>query len=192
MSSKRGRPRDPSTQKSILVASYELLLIYGFKGVTVEKIAERAGVSKATIYKWWPNKAAVVMDGFLDAATERLPVPDSGDVFEDVLTHTTNLCRFMVSQEGHMIAAIIGEGQVDPVLMEACRTRYILPRRAEALAILHKGIERGQLRQGIDLVICVDLIYGPLFYRLLVTGEPLQDTFVKQLVEAAFYGLQPR
>ncbi|CAN7220478.1 TetR/AcrR family transcriptional regulator [Paenibacillus sp. LjRoot56] len=192
MSSKRGRPRDPNTQKSILVASYELLLLHGFKGVTVEKIAEHAGVSKTTIYKWWPNKAAVVMDGFLDAATDRLPVPDSGKVFEDVLIHATNLCRFMVSQEGHIIAALIGEGQVDPILMEACRTRYILPRRSEALTILHKGIERGELRQELDLAICVDLIYGPLFYRLLVTGEPLHDTFVKQLVEAAFYGLKHR
>jgi AcrR family transcriptional regulator len=192
MSSKRGRPRNPITQKSILVASYELLLIYGFKGVTVEKIAERAGVSKATIYKWWPNKAAVVMDGFLDAATDRLPVPDSGNVFEDVLTHATNLCRFMVSQEGHIIATLIGEGQVDPILMEACRIRYILPRRSEALTILQKGMERGTLRQGLDLTICVDLIYGPLFYRLLVTGEPLHDMFVKQLVEAAFYGLNHR
>ncbi len=187
----RGRPRNPITQTSILTASYELLLESGFKGVTVEKIAERAEVSKATIYKWWPNKAAVVMDGFLAAATNRLPVPDTGSVFEDVLIHATNLCRFMESQQGRIIAEIIGEGQQDKVLMEACRSRYIHPRRSEAVMMMSRGIERGELRKELDLAICVDLLYGPIFYRMLVTGEPLRDEFVKQLVEAAFRGLQP-
>lgn len=73
MNGKRGRPRNVEAQKSILSASYELLLENGFQAVTVDKIAERAQVSKATIYKWWPNKAAVVMDGFLHAATARYP-----------------------------------------------------------------------------------------------------------------------
>ncbi len=71
---KRGRPRNVETQKAILTASYELLLEDGFETVTVDKIADRAKVSKATIYKWWPNKAAVVMDGFLSAAAARLPL----------------------------------------------------------------------------------------------------------------------
>ncbi len=186
---KRGRPRNPAIQKSILAASYDLLLKDGFKGVTMEKIAEQAGVSKVTVYKWWPNKAAVVMDGFLDAATDRLPVPDTGRVIDDIKIHASNLCRFMTSHEGKMIAALIGEGQEDKVLMEAILSRYIQPRRMEAIEILRKGQERKELREGAELGLCIDLLYGPLLYRMLVTGEPLHDEFVRQLVDSAFRGL---
>ncbi|MBO7745400.1 TetR/AcrR family transcriptional regulator [Paenibacillus sp. MWE-103] len=186
---KRGRPRNRAAQQAILLASYELLLQEGFKNVTVEKIAERAGVSKATIYKWWPNKAAVVMDGFLNAAAQRMPVPDTGSVLEDVRLHAANLCRFMVSPEGAIIAALIGEAQVDAVLAEAIRSRYICPRREEAAAIIKRGADRGELGGGLDPALGVDVVYGPLFYRLLVTGEPLDEAAVARLVEAAFGGL---
>lgn len=109
MSGKRGRPRNLETQHAILNTSYELLLEHGFGAVTIEKIAEQAQVSKATIYKWWPNKAAVVMDGFMHAASARLPIPDTGKVTEDILLHVSNLVRFMTSREGQIITELIGE-----------------------------------------------------------------------------------
>ena len=98
MTAKRGRPRNMETQNAILTASYELLLEHGFGTVTIEKIAERAQVSKATIYKWWPNKGAVIMDGYMSAATARLPVPDTGSVLEDIRIHASNLVRFLTSR----------------------------------------------------------------------------------------------
>ncbi|MFT8319721.1 MAG: TetR/AcrR family transcriptional regulator [Bacillus sp. (in: firmicutes)] len=189
MNNKRGRPRNVETQKSILSASYDLLLEYGFGNVTVEKIAERAGVSKATIYKWWPNKAAVVMDGFLSAASARLPMPDTGKVFNDILIHATNLARFLVSKEGKGIKELIGEGQFDSGLSEAYRTRYFHPRRLEARHLLERGIERGELREDLDLEVSIDLIYGPIFYRLLVINESLDDEYVEKLVEYSFKGI---
>lgn len=191
MTAKRGRPRNMETQKSILNASYELLLEYGFGAVTVEKIAEHAGVSKATIYKWWPNKAAVVMDGFLSAAAERLPLPDTGSVLSDILIHATNLTRFLISREGKIITEIIGEGQLDEGLAEAYRTRYFQPRRLEARQLLEQGVKRGELSANLDLGLCIDLVYGPIFYRLLLTGEPLSEAYVEQLVTLCFQGLKP-
>jgi AcrR family transcriptional regulator len=186
----RGRPRDPVTQKAILTASYELLLECGFDEVTVEKIAERAGVSKVTIYKWWPNKAAVVMDGFFAAAADRLPIPDTGEVLEDVLLHATNLSTFMMSPEGKIIAVLIGKGQLDSSIIEAFRTRYIQPRRAEAILLLKRGVQRGEMKEGIDLELGVDLLFGPIFYRMLVTGESLADHDVKQIIVTVFDGLK--
>lgn len=177
------------TQKSILNASYDLLLEQGFGAVTVEKIAERAKVSKATIYKWWPNKAAVVMDGFLSATMARLPVPDTGCVLDDILMHATNLVRFLISREGKIITELIGEGQLDSGLSEAYRTRYFHPRRLEARLLIERGIERGELKENLDIELCIDLIYGPVFYRLLVTGYPLDDSYVRQLVMNAFKGI---
>lgn len=190
MQGKRGRPRNLETQNSILTASYDLLLENGFGAVTVEKIADRAKVSKATIYKWWPNKAAVVMDGFLSAATARLPVPDTGSVFQDMLEHATNMARFMTSREGSIFLEIIGEGQTDSALAEAYRTRYIQPRRLEVRGIMDRGAKRGELKNNLDIALCTDLVYGPIFYRLLVTGDLVDDKYVQQLVDRVFEGMR--
>ncbi|MED3575924.1 TetR/AcrR family transcriptional regulator [Cytobacillus praedii] len=187
---KRGRPRNVEAQKSILSASYELLLENGFQFVTVDKIAERAQVSKATIYKWWPNKAAVVMDGFLYAASERLSVPDTGSAYNDILIHATNLTRFLTSKEGTIITQLLGEGQFDTGLADAYRDRYFRPRRLEARSLLEKGIDRGDLKKNLNIDICIDLIYGPIFYRLLVTGQTLDEPYVQQLVLNAFEGIR--
>jgi AcrR family transcriptional regulator len=190
MQGKRGRPRNIETHNSILSASYDLLLESGFGAVTVEKIADRAKVSKATIYKWWPNKAAVVMDGYLSAASARLPVPDTGSAFQDILEHATNMARFMTSREGSIFLQIIGEGQVDSALAEAYRTRYIQPRRLEVQGIMDQGIRRGELKKNLDIALGIDLIYGPIFYRLLVTGDRLDDNYVGQLVTQVCEGIR--
>lgn len=189
MNGKRGRPRNLEAQKSILSASYELLLENGFQAVTVDKIADRAQVSKATIYKWWPNKASVVMDGFLHAATDRLPVPDTGTTFNDIVIHATNLTGFLTSREGAIIKELLGEGQFDSGLAEAYRDRFFHPRRLEARGLLEKGVQRGELKNNLDIGTCIDLIYGPIFYRLLVTGESLDDPYVESLVRSAFEGI---
>lgn len=189
MSAPRGRPRNMETQQSILTASYDLLLEQGFGAVTVEKIAERAQVSKATIYKWWPNKAAVVMDGFLSAATERLPVPDTGSVFQDLVDHAVNLIRFMTGAEGRIITELIAEGQFDAGLAEALRTRYIHPRRQEVRQMLERAVRRGELSEAFDVELCTDLVYGPIFYRLLVSGGALDGEYVTVLVTSVMKGL---
>lgn len=190
MQGKRGRPRNVEAQKAILAASYDLLAEFGFEAVTVDKIAERAQVSKATIYKWWPNKAAVVMDGYLAAANARLPVPDTGSTYDDILIHATNVTRFLASREGIIITELLGEGQFDAGLAEAYRERYFRPRRLEARGLLEKGIARGDLKQDLDVEVSIDLIYGPIFYRLLVTGDPLNEAYVRQLVTLAFGGVR--
>ncbi|MBB6733415.1 TetR/AcrR family transcriptional regulator C-terminal ligand-binding domain-containing protein [Cohnella zeiphila] len=190
MSAKRGRPRNVETEKAILAASYDLLLKNGFGAVTVEKIAERAGVSKATIYKWWPNKAAVVMDGFLSAASDRLPVPDTGFVLQDILDHVKNVTRFMTSPEGQIIKELIGEGQFDSGLAEAYQTRYIQPRRLEARQLLERGVRHRELKEDLDIELSIDLLYGPIFYRLLVLGDPMDDVYVEKLVSYSFAGLR--
>jgi len=187
---KKGRPRDIATEKAILAASYDLLLENGFGTITVEKIAERAKVSKATIYKWWPNKAAVVMDGFLSAAMARLPVPDTGSVIDDIVIQVSNLASFLTSREGKGINELIAEGQFDVKLAEEYRARYFNPRRLDSRRILERGVQRGELKKDLDIELCIDLIYGPLFYRLLVTGEKIDEVFIKTLIHYALEGIQ--
>ncbi|AIQ39626.1 TetR/AcrR family transcriptional regulator [Paenibacillus sp. FSL R7-0297] len=190
MDKKRGRPRNTEAKNAILNASYDLLLEMGFGAVTVEKIAELAQVSKATIYKWWPNKAAVVIDGYLFAASARLPIPDSGSVKEDLVIHAGNLAMFLSSREGKVITELIGQGQFDPGLAEAYRSRFFGPRRQEAWQLLERGVARGELKQELDIWSSIDLIYGPIFYRLLLTGDALNEESVRNLVLLALEGIQ--
>ncbi|WP_342548566.1 TetR/AcrR family transcriptional regulator [Paenibacillus sp. FSL P2-0089] len=190
MEKKRGRPRNTEAKNAILNASYELLLETGFGAVTVEKIAEHAQVSKATIYKWWPNKAAVVMDGYLYAANARLPIPDTGSAKEDILIHAGTLAQFLTSREGKVITELIGEGQSDAGLAEAYRSRYFGPRREEARKLFERGIAQGELKQGLDIGSCIDLVYGPIFYRLLLTGGELSEDSVRALVLLALQALE--
>ena len=130
------------------------------------------------------------MDGFLFASTERLPVPDTGSAYDDILIHATNLTKFLTSREGTIIKQLLGEGQFDSGLAHAYRDRYFRPRRLEARSLLEKGVQRGELKKNIDIDIYIDLIYGPIFYRLLVTGEPLDESYVQQLIINAFEGIR--
>ncbi|MNN28204.1 hypothetical protein D3C81_1417650 [compost metagenome] len=130
------------------------------------------------------------MDGFLSAAAARLPVPDTGSIFQDILEHATNMARFMTSREGSILLEIIGEGQVDSALAEAFRTRYIQPRRLEVRDIMDRGLQRGELKKNLNIALCTDLIYGPIFYRLLVTGDQIDEDYVGQLVTQVFKGIR--
>lgn len=189
MDKKVGRPRSEETKKAILTASYELLLENGFNTVTVEGIAERAGVSKATIYKWWPNKAAVVLDGFFAATESMLQVPDTGSVREDLFIQVNNLAAFITSPRGKVITELIAAGQFDANIAEEYRSRYFNPRRLISRHILERGILRGELKKDLDIELGIDLIFAPLFYRLLITGETVDSAFVKSLISNALMGL---
>lgn len=192
MEKKLGRPRSEKTKSDILTAAYDLLLEKGFDAVTVEKIAEKAGVSKATIYKWWPNKAGVVMDGFLDATAVKLPIPDTGSSLEDMRMQISNFVKFLKSREGNVLVEIIGEGQSDSNLAEIYREAYFKPRRNISKEILERGIKRGELKEDLDIELAIDLLWGPMFYRVLITGASVEDSFVEALVNSVFDGIKVR
>ncbi len=157
--------------------------------MTVEAIAERAGVSKATIYRWWPNKAAIVMDGFLSMVSAEVPFPHTGHAREDIRIHMRRLAEAFGGKMGRTVAALIAEGQADPELAEALRSRWLSVRRAEAREILELGIKRGELRDDIDLEVAVDVLYGPIYYRMLVGHAPLGGDFGDVLADHVFSGL---
>lgn len=190
MDKKLGRPRCEKTKEAILTAAYNLLLENGFRAATIERIAEKAGISKATIYKWWPNKAAVVVDGFLNAANMKLPIPDTGSTVKDMLIQVNNFVKFLMSKEGNVITEIIAEGQTDPKVAEAYRTIYFKPRRNISKQILERGISRGELRKDLNIEVSIDLIWGPVFYRLMITGEIIDSTFVENIVNYVLEGIK--
>jgi AcrR family transcriptional regulator len=184
-----GRPRSERARRAILKAANELLESEGFVAVTMEAIAERAGVSKATVYRWWPNRAAVVMDGFLSTVSSEVPFPHTGHAREDMRIHMRRLTEAFDGKIGRTVAALIAEGQANPELAEALRSRWLSVRRAEAREILELGIERGELREDLDLEVAVDVLYGPIYYRMLVGHAPLDDDFADALADHVFAGL---
>jgi Transcriptional regulator len=188
MNQKIGRPRSEEAKSSILQAAYDLLLEVGFANVTIEGIAKKAGVSKVTIYKWWQTKGAVVLDAFFSATETILPIPDTGSVKEDLFLQANNLSEFIKSPQGKVIAEFIAEGQFDPAFAEEYRNRYFVPRRLISRKILERGISRGELDEHIDIEVCIDLIFAPIFYRLLITGNELDQNYISKIINATLTG----
>lgn len=189
----RGRPRSERATQAILVATAELIDRYGFGGLTMDAVARQAGVSKATIYRWWPTKAAVAMDAFLASVTPALAWPDSGSIRDDTRWQLTAVVELLGTTEtGRRISGLIGEAQRDAALAEAFRDRFLHPRRAETREAFTRAIQRGELRDDLDLELAIDALYGPVYFRLLVGHEPLDHAFADALFDEVFPGFERR
>lgn len=189
----RGRPRSARAEQAVVEATTALLFEHGFDALTADRIAREAGVSKATIYKWWSSKAAVAVHAFLGHVQAQVPDPDTGDVARDLAAPALAQLRlFRDTEVGRALRSLVAAAQSDPEVAEALRTHYLRPRRARAMAAIERGRERGQLRRDVDGEVVLDLIFGPIYYRLLMGHEPLEDSFVEVLIGAIVRGLGPR
>src|SRR5271167_5159380 len=126
-----GRPRSEHARQAILSSTLSRLQHTGFSELTIEAIAADAGVSKATVYRWWPNKGALVVDAFASSAEHELHFPDTGSVYQDVSLQMKQVIAIFRSRRGRIVAALLGGGQSDPELLEAFRERFLWPRRKE-------------------------------------------------------------
>ena len=163
-----------------------------FAQVTAEAIAERAGASKTTVYRWWPNKAAVVIEAFREAFAPELPLRDTGSLREDLTTQVRNFARVLGGRGGRMLRSFVVAARSDPDVAVAFRTIWSDPRRAEAKAMLRQKQSSGQLREDADLDLVLDSLYGPLYYRFLVKGEPPSQKYAEALAALVIRGLNGR
>ncbi len=189
MNQKIGRPRSEEAKKAILDTTYELLLEHGFANLTIEGVAKRAGVSKVTIYKWWKTKGALVLDSFFEATETILPVPNTGSIRDDLFQQVNNLSEFINSTKGKVIAEFIAEGQYEEEFAAEYRTRYFIPRRLISREIFERGIQRGEIDEDIDIELYLDLIFAPVFYRLLITGDAITTDYISNIIEISLYRL---
>jgi AcrR family transcriptional regulator len=157
---------------------------------TIEKVANRSGASKMTIYKWWPSKGALALDGYFHRVEPQLAFPDTGDIEADLRAQLHAFLRVIRdSPAGPVIAELIGQAQSDPELKAAYLQRYSSPRRALAVASMERAKERGQLRANLDPETVVDQLWGACYHRLLLPDQPLTDEFVDALVDNLFGGI---
>ena len=189
-----GRPRSEKARRAILQAAGELLLAHGLGEVSMDAIAERAGVSKATIYRWWPTKETLALDAlYHEWAGKRAAPRDTGTLRSDLLALLRPWARLVRSQPyGRVIGAFITKAHTDRAFADQYLARLVQPRREQARTILTRAIERGEIAADLDLEVALDLLYGALYHRLLHGHAPLNDRFVGDVVEMALSGLLPR
>ena len=176
--------RSEDARQAVLEAADDLLAERGFADLTIEGIAVAAGVAKQTIYRWWNSKTDILMDALLQDAAEHLTPADHADLREDLRAHLRRLARFLTrSDPGAVCRALIGQAQHDPAFAVIFRTRFLREQRERDRLPLDRAIARGQLPPGTDVPADVDQLVGPIYYRVLVTGEPVGPPFTDRLVD---------
>ena len=181
---KRGRPRRAGADGAILTATLELLSEVGVAGLSMDLLAHRAGVGKATIYRRWDSKEALILDTLRMMSTP-IPVPDEGSVRADLLTYMEAVIEYFAPGRGsdtlpHLIEASCYDEQ-----LRASLDDYLRERQSTTRLLLHRGIERGELPATTDVDLITDVILAPFFYRHLLTGAPVDGDFIHRLVEFA-------
>lgn len=177
--------RSEAARLAVLEAADDLLVEKGFAGVTMEGIAARAGVAKQTVYRWWRTKTEVLLDAFLQDMAEDLVPPDHGDLARDLREYLRRLADVLSrSDAGAVCRALIAQAQHDPAFAVEFRTRYLDEQRRRDRLPLERAVRRGQLPAGLDVAAETDRLVGPLYYRVLVTAEPVGTDFTDGLVDA--------
>lgn len=188
---RRGRRPAEEVREEVLQAAGELLFAEGMAGFTIDKVAALSGASKMTIYKWWPSKGALALDGYFRKVEPGLSFPDSGDIERDLRTQMRAFLGVIRDTAGGgIIGELIGQAQIDPELKAAFVQHYSGPRRALAVTSMRRAQERGQLRSTVDPEVVVDQLWGACYHRLLVPGQPLTEEFVDALLDNLFGGIK--
>ncbi len=184
-----GRPRDARADRAILEATRELIAEAGVHGFRTDEVAARAGVGKGAIYRRYRSKDELVTAAVAALVDEEIAVPDTGSTREDLLV----LMREAValdrgSAAGRLIPNLIGAMAQNPDLARAVRDGFLSGRRGALSEVLRRGVERGDLRPDLDLELALDVLGGPLFYRLLVTGGPLDEQLAEGVADLILRG----
>jgi AcrR family transcriptional regulator len=186
-----GRPRSDDARRAILKSTLKLADRYGFHELSMEGIAAEAGVSKATVYRWWPNKAELVFDAFLSVVEPQLLFRHDLPIREALRTQMIHLSRLFSGKVGSVLSTVIGAGQSEPEMLAAFRRRWIEPRRNEARALLQEAMDRGEIVPTFKPDTILDVLYGAIYFRLLIGRDKLSDQDVDVVLNMVFPGLQP-
>jgi AcrR family transcriptional regulator len=187
----KGRPRDARADGAILEAALELIAEHGVEALRVDDVAERAGVGKATIYRRYRSKDELVVAA-VAALVGEIRIPDTGSTEDDLLA----LMRDAVEVYGrepaaHAMPAVIGAMNRDSELARATREGFLAGRRSALRTVIERGIDRADLRADLDVELVLDVLGGPLFYRLLVTGGPIDTQLAQGVVDLLMRGFAP-
>lgn len=183
------RTRDQGARRRVLKAARDLVCELGPRTVSVDQIAAGAGVGKQTIYRWWPTKSAVIMDALIELTdTDPADLPES--TYEAIRLQMRRVARMFASRNGELIRELVADAQGDPDLARDFRDRFFAHRRTRGAATLAKGITTGELRPDLDVDDALDVLYGPLWLRLLIGHRPMTPAAVDKLLALAWPALR--
>jgi AcrR family transcriptional regulator len=183
----RGRPRSAKSAKAILAKATEILLEQGLGSMSMDDVAKRAGVSKATIYRWWASKELLALDALATEWAVPTPSPDldTGSLRGDLLARIQPwLGQLNQKPYERIIAGLLAQTQTDPGFAKLYRERFVAPRRDQTRLLLFRAIDRGEIAADTNLEVTLDLLYGPIYHRLLHRHAPLNDRFATQVIDA--------
>jgi AcrR family transcriptional regulator len=186
-----GRVRSPEAHDAVLAAATELLEEQGYQALTIGGIAERSGVAKSTIYRWWSSKPELVMEAYTATVSRRMPEPDTGSVAADLTAFVEHLYQGATWETRlRALRGLMAEAQLDSTFEEPFRN-WVQTRRDVVLTLLARARDRGEIRADADLDLVVDQIFGVFWYRLLVRHLPLSAQAAADHVQQLLGGLKP-
>jgi AcrR family transcriptional regulator len=185
----RGRPRDEGARLAILRAAREMLERGGVAAVTMEGVAQRAGVGKPTVYRHWPNAHAVAMAALLEDAPAEPEGRAARGAMPALRRQLRQIATLFATPMGRSVTMMLAAADQETELSKAFRNHFIMARRSEGRALLRTAIADGTLRRDFDIEVALDMIYGPLFYRLLAGHARLDAAFTDALLDHVLAGL---
>ena len=178
-------PPKSATETAILNATRELLAEFGVRGLTIEGVAARAGVAKTTIYRRWRSKDELALAVLIDMVENVVATPDLGDTTAELTAFVDAAVRILGSTlMGRVMQGLVSDLATDPELATAFRERVVTMRVAEVRRLIERGIERGEIRADADVELAHELLFGPVYYRLLLSGAPLDKGLAARIVAA--------
>jgi AcrR family transcriptional regulator len=186
-----GRPRSETTRKAILKAAFHLLKREGFNGVSTQQIAIEAGVSTATLYRWWDNKQAILLDAYLETTRDLLPSGKTGSPLARLRTYTLRIAEFLKNENGRVFLRLLLAIQDDPALRKGFYEDVFLPRRAEGCAIVEQAIAAGELPHRVDPDFLINQLIGPQVLRALL-GQGLSAKYAQRIFHSVITAARNR
>lgn len=174
-----GRPRSEEARTALLQATTKLMNEMPIRSISISQIAREAGVGKPTIYRWWDSKCSIVMDAFLHDAGPQIALPPSDTAKEALQLYIRNLIHLLNGKAGKTIAEIVGEGQSDPHIIEEFHARFFTQLLAPARSTIESGQSSGEFDATLNIDQALDLVFGPIYFRLIVGPRTLDAAFEK-------------
>ena len=185
----KGRPRDTRTDRAILEAARELIAEVGVYELRTQDVAVRAGVGKGAIYRRYESKDELVTAAIGSLVTEEIVLPDTGSTRDDLLVLMREAVEvYRGKGAGRLMPNLVAAMARKPELARAVREGFLAGRRAGLREVLARGVERGELRPDIDFELALDVLGGPLFYRLLITGGPIDNVLAEGVADLILNG----
>ena len=183
-----GRPRSEASRVALLETAYGLMVDHPLSSISTQQIASKAGVSTATVYRWWATKEALLLDAFLYVKQQRPPIAEEGKALERLRAHIVGFGKSMAGKQGRVVARLLAAIQEDEKLREAFIQRLYLPQCGKVRSVAQEAVKAGELPAGTDVDLFLDSIFGTILTRLLLRHEAVHAADVEEIFDFAVAG----